>query len=111
MTISSRTAAGAATAANQTPTPTAGKSLQFTVTTTTTAVQLNSGTSFACSSIEIACDLDSPGYLCVGWAAGNLTASGFKVYQGQSVKIAISNVNLLWVDASASLSKGSWVAS
>lgn len=90
--------------------PSSGKSGQFTVTTGTSAVNLNSGTSQACSNIEVACDLDSPGFLYVSWATGDQTATGTKVYQGQSIKFAINNVNLVWCGSSAASSKGSWLA-
>lgn len=88
--------------------PTAGAAAQFTVTTAGTAVQ---GAAQACTEVEVCCHLESPGNLCVGFATGDLrAANSIKVYQGQSIKIKISNVNKLWFDASASASLGSWLA-
>lgn len=93
---------------------TTGDAFQFTVATGTIAANLglagSAGASGPCSEIEVACDIDSPGALLIGFATGNLTTTGFKLPQGVSVKIKISNSNKIWVGALVNASKGSAIA-
>lgn len=90
--------------------PTSGAAGQQTVTTSGTSQQLNSGTSSPCNAITIRADIDNAGYILVAFSTGSHTANGFKLYAGQSVTFAISNVNKVWLDASANGLKASWIA-
>lgn len=87
--------------------PTAGAAAQVTTGTAGTYVILGT---FACAKgVTITCDVDSLGYILLAWALAAGTAS-FKLYQGQSVFIPISNTNKLFADSSVTASKFSWIA-